>query len=477
MNILRRHATLFNFAHRILDIAVLLVITWLAAKRFNHPDLARMFMIYGSLITAVVFSFLGIYKSWRGFSIFDQIKSLLFAWMSVLIGFNIIILLLSNKEQLDILWPFALFRSPDFLLWALLVFIGLTFERVVVKVVLTFMRRRGYNQRSAYIAGAGEAGKKLGQFLIENKWMGIQLEGFFEDELDEGEVVTGSSSMLASVLGPVEKCSELAISNHIDVVFIALPMRAEEKINKLIWALGTKGVSVLMVQDLFTFGVQKARTHQMGELHLLDFNLFPGWKRIFDVLFSLMIVVVTLPVWLIIMIMIKTEDGGPLFYKHRRVMESGKLFDCFKFRTMHLDADQKLKEIFEKNPDTMKEWAQTYKLKNDSRVTKVGRFLRRTSLDELPQFFNILMGQMTVVGARPVVPEELEKYYKETALTYCATKPGLTGLWQTGKRSDTDDYTERVELDRWYVLNSSILLDIKIIFKTIWRIIRPKGAY
>ena len=169
MNILRRHATLFNFANRILDIVVLVVITWLAAKRLNHPELARMFMIYGSLITAVVLSFLGIYKSWRSFSIFDQIKSLLFAWMSVLFGFNIIILLLSNEQQLDILWPFALFRSSDFLFWALLVFIGLTLERAVVKTVLSYMRQRGYNQRSAYIVGGGEAGKRLGNIFTERK--------------------------------------------------------------------------------------------------------------------------------------------------------------------------------------------------------------------------------------------------------------------------------------------------------------------
>jgi putative colanic acid biosynthesis UDP-glucose lipid carrier transferase len=477
MNILRRHATLFNTFQRMLDIAVLLVITWLAEKQFNHPDLARIFMIYGSLITAVVFSFLGIYKSWRGFSIFDQIKNLLFAWLSVLIVFNIIILLLSNKQQLDILWPFALFRSSDFLLWAVLIFIGLTFERGVVKVVLAVMRRRGYNQRSAYIVGAGEAGKKLGKFLIENKWLGIKLKGFFEDELDEGEVVTGSSSMLASVLGSVEKCSELAVSNRIDIVFIALSMRAEEKINKLIWDLGTKGVSVLMVQDLFTLGVQRAKTHHMGELHLLDFNIFPAWKRTFDIIFPLLIIIITLPFWLIIMLCIKIEDGGPIFYKDPRVGECGKRFKCLKFRTMHIDAAQRLKSLLEQDSTLREEYEKTYKLKNDPRVTKIGRFLRRTSLDELPQFLNVLAGDMSVVGARPVLPVQFETHYKDIALTYCATKPGLTGLWQTGKRSDTGDYAERVELDRWYVLNSSILLDIKIIFKTIWRIIRPKGAY
>jgi lipopolysaccharide/colanic/teichoic acid biosynthesis glycosyltransferase len=177
------------------------------------------------------------------------------------------------------------------------------------------------------------------------------------------------------------------------------------------------------------------------------------------------------------MILIKMEDNGPVFYKHSRVMESGKKFNCLKFRTMHVNAHQRLKGLFEKNPALRDEWERTYKLKNDPRVTRVGKFLRKTSLDELPQFLNVLAGHMSVVGARPVVPEELDKYYKESALTYCATKPGITGLWQTGKRSDTVNYHERVALDRWYVSNCSSWLDIKIIFKTIRSMVKTKGAY
>jgi hypothetical protein len=123
------------------------------------------------------------------------------------------------------------------------------------------------------------------------------------------------------------------------------------------------------------------------------------------------------------------------------------------------------------------EWERTYKITHDPRVTMVGMFLRKMSLDELPQFLNVLAGHMSVVGARPVVPGELAKYYNKTALTYCATKPGITGLWQCGKRSDTEDYSERVELDRWYVLNSNIWLDITIIFKTIKSMLSGRGAY
>jgi exopolysaccharide biosynthesis polyprenyl glycosylphosphotransferase len=363
------------------------------------------------------------------------------------------------------------------MLWALVVFLSLASVRLTVKLLLMVIRKRGYNQRHAVIVGAGEVGKKLASYFLENRWMGIRISGFFDDQLATGVTVRASPTVLGKVLGPVDSCTEFSLTRGIDMVFIALPMRAEEKINKLIWNLGTNGVPISMVPDLFVFGLQKAKVHQIGDLHLMDFNLFPGWKRPFDVVFSLMVIIFTMPLWLMIVALIKLEDGGPIFYRHPRVMESGKRFNCLKFRTMHVDADRRLSRLLEENPGLKAEWERTYKLKNDPRVTRVGKYLRRTSLDELPQFLNVLVGQMSVVGARPIVSEELEKYYKDTAISYCSMKPGITGPWQVGKRSDTEDYAERVKLDCWYVLNSSLWVDIRIILKTVWSMLRRKGAY
>jgi exopolysaccharide biosynthesis polyprenyl glycosylphosphotransferase len=357
------------------------------------------------------------------------------------------------------------------------VFIGLGVRRVATKLILLFFRKKGYNLRRAYIVGVGDAGKELAKYLLESPTMGIKVMGFFDDRHKKGKEIKSSKQLLGTILGSIDECPEISILKSIDIVFIALPMRSEEKINTLIWTLGTKGVKVYLVPDLFTLGLQKAKMHQMGDLHLLDLNLFPGWKRGFDIVFSLLIIIITSPIWLIIIFLIKREDGGPIFYKHPRVMEIGKSFNCIKFRTMYVDADKKLETLLENNSHFKEEWDRSYKLKDDPRISKIGRFLRRTSLDELPQFLNVITGQMSVVGARPVVPEELDKYYKGTALTYCATKPGLTGPWQIGKRSDIEDYDERVALDRWYVLNCSFRLDMQIIFKTIWSMIRGKGAY
>lgn len=144
---------------------------------------------------------------------------------------------------------------------------------------------------------------------------------------------------------------------------------------------------------------------------------------------------------------------------------------------MYPDAEERLKKLLEKDAKAREEWKKKFKLKNDPRITPIGKFLRKTSLDELPQFFNVLKGDMSVVGPRPVVKEELEKFYKDKAKYYLSVKPGITGYWQVEGRSDIEDYEKRVEMDVWYVKNQSLWLDIKIILKTIWVMLTGKGAY
>jgi Undecaprenyl-phosphate galactose phosphotransferase WbaP len=206
-------------------------------------------------------------------------------------------------------------------------------------------------------------------------------------------------------------------------------------------------------------------------------NFIPWWKRPFDILFSIFALALISPLMLIIALIIKLTDGGSVFYGHTRVGYNGKKFKVLKFRSMYMDADKRLKEILEKNPEARREWENTFKLKNDPRVTPIGKFLRKTSLDELPQFFNVLKGDMSVVGPRPVVEEELEKYYRDKAELYKSVRPGVTGYWQVEGRSDVEDYEERVKMDEWYIKNQSFWLDLKIILKTIKVMLTGKGAY
>ncbi|WP_139541478.1 exopolysaccharide biosynthesis polyprenyl glycosylphosphotransferase, partial [Escherichia coli] len=197
-------------------------------------------------------------------------------------------------------------------------------------------------------------------------------------------------------------------------------------------------------------------------------------KRAFDIVGSLSIIIVLSPVLLYISQKVK-KDGGSAIYGHERVGKGGKPFKCLKFRSMVVNSKEVLERLLENDPKAKAEWDATFKLKDDPRITKIGQFLRRTSLDELPQLFNVLKGEMSLVGPRPIITAELERYNDEVDY-YLLSKPGMTGLWQVSGRSDVD-YDTRVYLDAWYVKNWSMWNDIAILFKTIGVVLKKDGAY
>ncbi len=193
-------------------------------------------------------------------------------------------------------------------------------------------------------------------------------------------------------------------------------------------------------------------------------------KRAIDVNLSILMIVVGMPVILIVALAIKITSRGPVLYRHRRLGRGGRQFDCWKFRTMVTDAD----EILRNDEALREEFEARFKIENDPRLTPIGGFLRRTSLDEIPQLMQVLQGQMTLIGPRPIVPHELEKYsiYGPKLLT---VKPGLSGMWQTSGRSDTT-YAERIHLDMRYIDNRSVKLDAKLLAKTVVTVLKRTGA-
>jgi len=197
-------------------------------------------------------------------------------------------------------------------------------------------------------------------------------------------------------------------------------------------------------------------------------------KRCVDVLGAIVLGLVFLPLMLGIVLLLRYE-GGPVIYRHRRVGRDGRTFECFKFRTMVRDADRKLRELLEQCPELRAEWLRDHKLRNDPRITALGRFLRRTSLDELPQLWNVIRGEMSLVGPRPVVREELLRYGR-CCWVYLSARPGITGLWQVTGRNDTD-YRRRVVLDVYYVRKQNLLLDFYILLKTTRVVLGGGGAY
>ncbi|MDE1157505.1 MAG: sugar transferase [Neorhizobium sp.] len=198
-------------------------------------------------------------------------------------------------------------------------------------------------------------------------------------------------------------------------------------------------------------------------------------KRSFDVTAAACALVIFSPIFLMIMALVKYTDKGPAFYGHTRIGHNGRTFKCLKFRTMAVNGDELLRKHLRNNPQATDEWRQTRKLKDDPRVTAVGRVLRKLSLDELPQLINIIRGDMSVVGPRPVVDEELQ-VYDQSAIFYLQTRPGLTGLWQISGRNDVS-YETRIAFDTHYVQNWSMVRDIAIIMKTIPAVCFARGSY
>lgn len=200
------------------------------------------------------------------------------------------------------------------------------------------------------------------------------------------------------------------------------------------------------------------------------------YKRAFDIIFSSLVLLIGLPVFMIIALIIRFSSKGSVVYSHQRIGRGGKPFRCYKFRSMYPDADKKLEELLKADPALKHEWDTTHKLRNDPRVTPIGAFLRKTSLDEIPQFWNVLIGDLSIVGPRPVVQAEIDKFYGSRAQKILSIRPGLTGIWQVSGRNDTS-YENRVEMDESYIQQRSFIFDLKLIALTVPRMIFSKGAY
>lgn len=207
-----------------------------------------------------------------------------------------------------------------------------------------------------------------------------------------------------------------------------------------------------------------------GEISM-SLKIYSLFKRIFDVVSSTLLLIILSPLFLILIILVKLDSKGPVFFGHKRIGYKGETISVYKFRSMVQNAEEVLRNF---TAEQKAEFEKNFKLDDDPRVTKIGAFLRKTSLDELPQLINIIKGDMSVVGPRPIVQKEVVKYGKYADKLF-SVKPGLTGFWQANGRSDTT-YDERVQMDMYYIDNRSTLLDIKILFKTVIAVIRKEGA-
>ena len=273
-------------------------------------------------------------------------------------------------------------------------------------------------------------------------------------------------------------------NEHAKTVFINSNSFSQDELHDIVENEIQKRHEVIYIPMLNDYNLTQSQIYELSNTHtnLIVFKnrLKSPYRRYIKQIFNYALALVSLPIIFpliaVFSILIKKESSGPVFFAHNRVGRYGKNIPTLKFRSMYSDAKERLEEILDSDEEVRKEWEKNFKLKNDPRVTKIGAFLRKTSLDELPQIFNVLKGEMSFVGPRPVIQKELDQYYKEDAKYYFMVKPGITGLWQVSGRSETD-YDFRVSTDRWYVMNWSLWLDIVILFKTIKVVLFRDGAY
>lgn len=365
-------------------------------------------------------------------------------------------------------------RMFIFLLW-LFSFIYLTVFRYLTK---KFLEKVQLLRIPVLIIGAGKTAELLVKGIINDAGMGYKIIGLLEDNCVRNGILKRFP-----VLGKFADVEAVILKTGVQHVFIAAPGLEQEKLTRLIYKVQPLVKNIGIIPNLVGIPMGGIEVESLFNEKLmllrLKNNLARSWNRylktIFDFALTLVGTVAISPILIFIAIWIYIDSPGPVIFKHTRIGKNGKKFFCYKFRSMCIDAKEKLAELLENDPVAKAEWKRDFKLKNDPRITKSGAFLRRTSLDELPQIFNVLKGEMSLVGPRPVIEEELERY-GEYVNDYLMVKPGITGMWQINGRNDTS-YAERVCMDSWYVRNWSIWIDNLILWRTLKSVIRCKGAY
>lgn len=333
-------------------------------------------------------------------------------------------------------------------------------------------------QLPVLIIGAGKTAEILVKGIAKEESLGYKIIGFLEDiNINNGLL---KEYPLLGCFGDAEKVIQKSGVKH---VFIAAPGMEQEALLHLINRIQPLVKNVAIIPNLIGMPMGSLEVESLYNERIMILRVKNNLARmanriiklVFDYTLTVLGTIVIAPILLAIAVWVYKDSPGPVIFKHIRVGKNGQAFPCYKFRTMCVDAQEKLAELLANNSAAKEEWERDFKLKDDPRITKSGAFLRKTSLDELPQIFNVLRGEMSLVGPRPVIDEELERY-GEYLDDYLMIKPGITGMWQVNGRSDTT-YEERVQMDSWYVRNWSVWLDIMLLWKTVKAVVKSEGAY
>lgn len=343
-------------------------------------------------------------------------------------------------------------------------------ERVLIKLGLFFV--------PVIIIGAGKTAELLLRSFERNPIMRIEIVGFVDDNPVSSKIANSYP-----ILGGFSDIDRIIAETGVQHVIVCAPGLESKKLIALVNDLEIKVKNVSFIPELIGMPAANVQAQGLMEENTLIIRVknnlsrpyYRFVKRVFDLVVTLMSLVLLLPIGFIISILIYIDNPGPVLFAHRRVGKGGKEFPCYKFRSMIVGAEEALKTYLAEHPEAREEWERDFKLKDDPRITRLGHFLRKTSLDELPQILNVLKGEMSLVGPRPIVRKEVEKY-GEYIEDFYLVPPGITGVWQVSGRSDTT-YEERVQMDSWYVHNWSVWIDIVYLVRTVGAVLKRKGAY
>ena len=435
----------------------------LSMTNLRGPALISPYILLAvPLIWGITFLVLSVYDPKRIYKAMDEMQIVTVATLSSALLFaGLLYLGMRDFSR----WVFILFVSLD-----LIFLLG---WRIIARIIFRISRMPA-GERHVLIVGTGEVGQRVGQMIEEYRSVGLNLSGY----LDEApQNTTENDEVVVHVLGPVEDVREVVQAGHIDDVVIALPQRDYAQINQLVLALHDLPVNVRVVPDYFSLALYRASVEDFGGLPMINLrdpalnDVQRLVKRMFDLaLASILLTFAMLPM-AIITLLIRLDSHGPIIFRQQRVGENGRLFSMYKFRSMVVGAESMQDVVNEVTEDGKV----LFKKVDDPRVTRIGRFLRHTSLDELPQLFNVWKGDMSLVGPRPELPW-LVGQYEPWQHKRLAVPQGMTGWWQINGRADKPLHLH-TEDDLYYVQNYSLWMDIYILLKTPWVVVRGKGAY
>ncbi len=457
------------FGYKMLDLAALGFALWLAFK-FGGPEGVDYVVqaVYTPTFDSSVF-FIGVFGSW----IFILSSAWLYRskrlatreeeFIDVMraVGFCTLVL-----ATLILLAEWHIFPKRFLLMFAVTAFVGLLSIRLFKRKLLRQFRLHGRNLRSVIVIGAGERGQKIVKLIKETPEIGYHFAGFIDD-IDE-----------PGVIGKLSEISKVLAANVIDEVIICLPIKTfYDRMETIAKAAEEQGITVRIYSDLFNLKLARAVAGEIGEAPVLSLYTTPlaNWQRLIkntiDLTGGAVLLILLAPLMLFIALLIKLTSRGPALFIQERVGYNKRRFRMFKFRTMVTDAAARQDELEALNEAD----GPVFKMKNDPRITGVGKWLRKTSLDELPQLLNILLGDLSLVGPRPLPERDFRKFNKLWFNRRFSVKPGITCIWQISGRSETS-------CDKWilqdleYIDKWSLTLDLKILLKTIPIVIRGTGA-